>query len=153
MIYADFESILVVEDNGKQNLEKSHASKYQKHFAGSYGYILVSIDDNFSKPFKSYLSEDAVYNFVNSLIEESKFHTDIMKKHFNKEIMMTKEYDEDFKNSTKCWICDNAYVGGDIKAKGHCHIAGKYGDSPQRYRNINVKLDHKIPIVFHNLKD
>ena len=49
-MYADFESILVLQDNEKQNLEMSHASKYQKHFAGSYGYILVSIDDNFNKP-------------------------------------------------------------------------------------------------------
>ena len=28
-----------------------------------------------------------------------------MKKHFNKELVMTKESNEDFKNSTKCWIC------------------------------------------------
>ena len=31
-----------------------------------------------------------------------------MKKHFNKELVMAKEDDEDFENSTKCWICDNA---------------------------------------------
>ena len=30
MIYADFESILVLEDNGKQNLEESYTNKYQK---------------------------------------------------------------------------------------------------------------------------
>ena len=30
MIYTDFESILVLEDNAKQNLEESYASKYQK---------------------------------------------------------------------------------------------------------------------------
>ena len=33
---------------------------------------------------KSYLCEDAVYNFINSMIKESKYFTDIMKKHFNK---------------------------------------------------------------------
>ena len=38
MIYADFESILVTEDNGKQNLNKSYTSKYQKYVACSYGY-------------------------------------------------------------------------------------------------------------------
>ena len=37
-----------------------------------------------------------------------------MKKHFNKELLMTKENDEDFKKYTRCWICDNAYVGGDV---------------------------------------
>ena len=29
LIYADFESILVPEDNGKQNLEESYMNKYQ----------------------------------------------------------------------------------------------------------------------------
>ena len=32
MIYADFESILVPEDNGKQNTKESYASKYQKTY-------------------------------------------------------------------------------------------------------------------------
>ena len=43
MIYADFESILVPEDNGMQNLNKSYANKYQKHIACSYGYKLVYV--------------------------------------------------------------------------------------------------------------
>ena len=33
-----------------------------------------------------------------------------MKKHINKELAITKEHDEDFEKSTKCWICDNTYV-------------------------------------------
>ena len=35
MVYADFESILVPEDNGKQNPEESYTKKYQKHVACS----------------------------------------------------------------------------------------------------------------------
>ena len=31
MIYADFEDILVPEDNGKQNTNESYTNKYQKH--------------------------------------------------------------------------------------------------------------------------
>ena len=48
--------------------------------------------------------------FIDSMIEESKYCSDVMKKHFNKELAMTKEDNEDFKNSTTCWICDNDYV-------------------------------------------
>ena len=33
IIYADFESILVPEDNGKQNPKESYTNKYQKHIA------------------------------------------------------------------------------------------------------------------------
>ena len=49
VIYADFESILVPEDNGKQNPNDSYTNKYQKHVACSYGYKLVCVDDKFSK--------------------------------------------------------------------------------------------------------
>ena len=79
MIYADFESILGPEDNGKQNPNEFYTNKYQKHVACSYGYKLVCVDDKFSKPFKSYLGEDAVYNFISSMIKESKYCSDVMK--------------------------------------------------------------------------
>ena len=67
------------------------------------------------------------------MVEESKY-SDVMKKLFNKEPLMTKEDDEDFGNSNKCWICDNVIV------------------SAHRDCNINVKLNPKIPVVFYNLK-
>ena len=70
MIYANFESILVPEDDGKQNPDECYTNKYQKHVACSYGYKLVCVDDKFSKPFRSYLGENAVYNFINSLIKK-----------------------------------------------------------------------------------
>ena len=52
MIFADFESISMPEDNGKQNPNESCTNKYQKHVACSYGYILVCLDDKFSKLLK-----------------------------------------------------------------------------------------------------
>ena len=36
-----FESILVTEDNGKQNPNESYTNIYQKHVACSFGYKLV----------------------------------------------------------------------------------------------------------------
>ena len=65
---------------------------------------------------------------------------------------MTKKDNEDFVNSTKCWISDNDYIGNDIKVRDHCHITGKYRVSTHRDCNINIKLNHKIPVLFHNLK-
>ena len=35
---------------------------------------------------------------------------------------MTKEGNKDFKNSTKCWICDNDYTNTNVR--DHCHITG-----------------------------
>ena len=48
------------------------------------------------------------------MIEESIYCSDVMKKHFNKELVMTEEDNENFKNSDKCWICDNDYVHNDV---------------------------------------
>ena len=42
MIYADFESVLAPESNGKQNPDESYTNKYQKHVACGYGYKLVA---------------------------------------------------------------------------------------------------------------
>ena len=48
------------------------------------------------------------------MIEESKYCGDVMKKNFNKELVMTKEHIKDF-NFTECWICGDDYVDNDVK--------------------------------------
>ena len=83
-----------------KNPKNSYTNKHQKHIACSYSYKLVCFDGKFSKPFN--LGKNAVYNSFNSLIKESKYCSDAMKKYFNKESVMTKEDNGDFKNSTKC---------------------------------------------------
>ena len=87
------------------------------------------------------------------MIEGSKYPTDMMKKHFSKELVMTKRDNKDFENCTKCWICDSVYVDGDVKVRDHFNITGKYRDLAHRDCNINVKLNHEVPIVFHKVKN
>ena len=70
-----YKSILVPEDNGKQNPEESYTDKYQNHISCSYGYKLVCVDYKFSKSFKTYLGKDPVYNFIG----ESKCCSEVMK--------------------------------------------------------------------------
>ena len=77
-----------------------------------------------------------IINFINSIFEESKYCNDVIKKHFNKELGITKEYNQDFEN-----------------VRDHCLITGKYRGSAHRVSNINLKLNRKIPVVFHNLKN
>ena len=60
MIYSHFESILVPEEKKKQSPDDSYTNKYQEHVVCSYSHKSVRVDDKFSKPFKSYLGEDAV---------------------------------------------------------------------------------------------
>ena len=41
------------------------------------------------------------------MIEKNEYCSDMMKTRFNKELVMTRERDEDFENSTNYWICYN----------------------------------------------
>ena len=82
------------------------------------------------------------------MIKESKYCTDIMKKHFNKELVMTKKGNEDFKNSTKCWICD---VKVDVKVRDHFHITGKYRTSMHidfKWFSCSVHIQFQIKTKF-----
>ena len=50
-------------------------------------WLKISIfGDKVSKPFKSYLGEDAVCNYIKSIIKESRYCGEVMKKHFNKDL-------------------------------------------------------------------
>ena len=53
------------------------------------------------------------------MIEESKCCSDVIKKYFNKEPVMTKKDNKDFESFTKCWICKNDYIDGDVKVRDH----------------------------------
>lgn len=72
---------------------------------------------------------------------ESKYCSDVRKKYFNKNVAMTKEDDEDFKNSIKCWICYNIYVVGDDKVIVHCDITRKYRGYAHRHSIVISKLN------------
>ena len=78
---------------------------------------------------QSYLAEEAVYSLINNMVEETKYCSDVMKYHFNKEVFMTKKNNEDFMKSAKYWICDNAYIKGDVKVRDHSHVTGNYRGS------------------------
>ena len=59
--YADFESILVPENNRKQNPQVFFTNNCQKHITCSFGYKLVCLD---AKLLKTYLGKDTIYNFI-----------------------------------------------------------------------------------------
>ena len=105
MTYADYESIVVPAENEKQNINESYTNKYQKHAACSYGYKLKCV---------------VCVDFISSMIEESKYCSNVMKKPFNKELVMTKEDNEHFESSAKCWTCDKDYIDDDVKVRDYC---------------------------------
>ena len=44
-------------------------------------------------------------------------------------------------------------LNGDVKVRDHYHITGKYRRFTHEDCNNNLKLNHKIPILFHNLNN
>ena len=49
MFYADFESILILKNNGQENPDEPCTNKYQSHVGCSFGYKLVCVDDRLHK--------------------------------------------------------------------------------------------------------
>ena len=65
---------------------------------------MVCIDNRFSKPIVVFRGENAAYEFIKGVLEEYKYCKKAMKKHFNKNLIISKE-EEQFQSSKSCWIC------------------------------------------------
>ena len=49
----------------------------------------------------------------------------VIKKHFDKNLVMSEKDEQIFQSSNKCWICDKLFDVGDNNVRDHCHITGK----------------------------
>ena len=73
--------------------------KYQNHIPCSFAYKLVCVDDKFSKPIVYYRGKNAAYKFTETILKEYEYCKKVMKKHFNKNLIMSEEEGEQFKSS------------------------------------------------------
>ena len=87
--------------------------------------------------------KNAVYRFIKAILEEDYYCKKVIKKHFNKNLVMSPEDEEIFQSSIKCGICNKLFDVGDNKVRDHCHITGKYRGSAHWGCNINLKLTKK----------
>ena len=152
VIYADFEALTEKIQGCKPNNEKSYTEDYQKHTDCGYGYkVVCCYDDKYSKPVQIYRGENAVYKFMENMLQEVNWCKSIMKKHFNKKLKMSDENEINFQKATKCHICNQQYTNEDIRVRDHCHITGKFrGSAHQECKLKPSKI--KIPVLFHNLR-
>ena len=156
VIYADFEAITEKIHGCQQEGKKSYTEAYQKHTDCGYGYkVVCCYDDKYTKPIQLYRGENAVYKFMENILEEVKWCKKVMKKHFNKPLKMSNEDEQEFKKSTRCHICDKKYNEEDIRVRDHCHITGVFRGSAHQDCNLKLKMkpeEIKIPVIFHNLR-
>ena len=75
-----------------------------------------------------------------------------MKKHFNKNLIMSEEEEQQFQSSNLFWICKKLIDDDDGKVRDHCQITGKFRGTAHWSCNINLQLTQKNPVIFHPLR-
>ena len=105
-----------------------------------------------SEYYKSPLGYNNIDWFVNEVIKlENKMA--FYFKNTKKDIIMTEEDEEVFKNNNICRFCEK-FIESD-KVRDHCHLTGKYRGPAHIKCNINVtqKQSNFIPFIFNNFSN
>ena len=163
VIYADFEAIMKKVQGCEQSEEmkkdkdrRSYTKAYQTHEDCGYGYkVICCYDDKYSKHTRIYRGENAVYKFREKMLEEVEYCKAVIKKHFNKPLVMTEIDEQHFKTMDGCHICVEKYTDKDVCVRDHCHITGKFRGSAHQECNLKLRIkpeNLKIPVIFHNLR-
>ena len=137
VIYADFEAITKKiqgckqsEEMEKEKEKRSYTEAYQTHEDCGCGYkVVCCYDDKYSKPIQMYRGENAVYKFMEKMLEEVEYCKAVVKKRFNKPLVMTDDDEMCFKVMDKCYICGEKYTDKDVSVRDHCYITGKFRGS------------------------
>ena len=66
-----------------------------------------------------------------------------MKKHVNKNLMMSEKEEEQFQSSNICWICERLVDNDGEKVTDHCHVTGKFRGAAHSSCNRNLQLARK----------
>ena len=74
-----------------------------------------------------------------------------MKKHFNKNLIISIEEKEKFEKTNICWIFGKV-IDFDQKVRDYCHITGNCRGASHWNCNINLKISKNVPLIFHNLE-
>ena len=112
----------------------------------------MCVDDKFRKDVVLYRGQNTVLKFIKCIFKEYNYCKNVIKKHFNKKLVMIAEENENFERSNICWICGKLIDIADNKVRDLCHITGKYRESAHWSCKINIKISKKVSVIFHNLK-
>ena len=95
-IYANFESLLKGVKSSDRNTNSLYTEEYHEHIPCSFGCKVVCTDNKFSKKVVLYRRKNAVYRFIEASLKEYNYCKKIIKKHFNKNLIMSEEDEERF---------------------------------------------------------
>ena len=146
-IYADFEGNL----KSIESYEGFYSNKYQGNVLCSFAYKLVCVDNEFTKPIVVFRGEKAANQFIKAILKEFEYCKKVMKKHFNKNLIMSEE-EEQFQSNNICWICEKLIDDDNEKVRDHCHVTGTFRGAAHWSCNLNLQLTTNFPVIFHNLR-
>ena len=146
-VYADFECNLKI----VESYEGFCSKKISRSRSFSFAYKLVCVDDEFTKLIVVFRGENAAFKFIEAVLKECEYCKKGMKKHFNKNFIMSEE-EEQFQSNNTCWICEKLTADDDEKVRDDCHVTGKFRGAAHRNCNINFQLTKNVPVIFHNLR-
>ena len=156
VIFANFEAVTKKMQGGRPTDDKSYTKAYQTHEDCGYGYkVVCCYKDKYSKPIQMYQGKNAIYKFMEKMLEEVEYCKHIIKKRFNKQLRMTENDELCFKLMDKCHIHCKKHISKDVSVRDHCHITGKFRGSAHQECNLKLRIkqeDIKIPVIFHNLR-
>ena len=149
-IYADFEA-----DNEKDNsIIGNKTTKIYKQNPVVNGYHIISelediLTSGYHKSPLGYIIKDWFVNEVIKLENKMAFCF----KNTKKDIIMTEEDEEDYKNDKICQFCEKEIISD--KVRDHCHLTGNYRGPAHSLCNNNVtqKQSNFIPFIFHNFSN
>ena len=96
--------------------------------------------------------ENAAYELIKAIFKEYQYCKKVMKKHFNKNLIMSEKEEEEIQLSNTSWISEKLIDNDDEKVRDHCHMTGKFRGAAHWSCNINLQLTKKVPVIFHNLR-
>ena len=149
-IYAGFEA-----DNEKDDsIIGNKTTNIYKQNPVLNGYRIVSELEDILQ--NGYHKSPLGHNNVDWFVDEVKKLEKKMAFYFKntkKDIIMTEEDEEDFRNDNICRFCEKEIITD--KVRDHCHLTGKYRGPAHSKCNINVtqKRSNFIPYIFHNFSN
>ena len=85
------------------------------------------------------------------MLEEVEYCKAVVKKCFNKPLVMTEDDEQRFRTMDGCHICGEKYTDKVVRVRDHCHITGKFRGSAHQECNLKLRIkpaDIKMPLYF-----
>ena len=74
-----------------ESYKGSYSKKYQDHIPCSFACKLICVDNKFIRLIVAFRDENATLKSIESILKEYEYCKEVMKKHFNKNLIMAEE--------------------------------------------------------------